>query len=203
LFIHQLPHLWIDFRDIQDDFMAEREIDYFENSRRATYLQQRYAIDNPLEYPRYDEWCWGMTASDGPGPATLTIDGRKRRFFDYLARGAPGGPDDGTLAPWSVVTSLPFAPEIVVPTLRYFAEDVRLEEKDAYGLRATFNACFPTKDETHPFGWVSPWNYGLNQGPIVMMIENARTGLIWDLMRACPYLVGGLRRAGFRGGWLA
>jgi len=63
-----------------------------------------------------------MTASDGPGPATLKVDGVKRKFFDYLARGAPHGPDDGTIAPWAVVASLPFAPEIVLPAVRYFTD---------------------------------------------------------------------------------
>ena len=61
---------------------------------------------------------WGITASEGPGPATLTIDGKKRRFYDYVARSIPNGPDDGTIAPWAVVASLPFAPEIVLPTIR-------------------------------------------------------------------------------------
>ena len=100
-----------------------------------------------------------------------------------------------------MVASLPFAPEIVLPTLRYFAEDVELEAQDAYGLRATFNVSFPT-DSGNRFGWVSPWNYGLNQGPIVLMIENFRTGLTWRLMKNCHYLVNGMRRAGFAGGWL-
>ena len=51
-------------------------------------------------------------------------------------------------------------------------------------------------------GWVSPWNYGINQGALVLMVENYRSGLTWELMRGCPYLVAGLRRSGFSGGWL-
>ncbi|HEV8371469.1 MAG TPA: glucoamylase family protein [Pyrinomonadaceae bacterium] len=95
LFIHQLSQMWIDFRGIQDEFMREKGIDYFENSRRATYMQQQYAIRNPHEFRGYSENSWGITASDGPGPAVLKIDGIERRFFDYEARGAPYGPDDG------------------------------------------------------------------------------------------------------------
>ena len=200
LFIHQLSHVWIDFRGIQDAFTRERQIDYFENSRRATYVQREYAIRNPLEFAGYSKDCWGVTASDGPGPATLKIDGVKRQFFDYLARGAPLGPDDGTLAPWAVVASLPFAPEIVMPAIRYFV-DLRLEQDEAYGFKASFNPTFPATAKGAP-GWVSTWNFGLNQGPIMFMIENHRTGLLWRLMRQCPYVVNGLRRAGFRGGWL-
>jgi hypothetical protein len=113
LFIHQLSHIWIDFCGIQDAFMHEKGIDYFENSRRATYVQQHYAINNPHKFVGYGQCCWGITASDGPGPLTLNVNGIDRQFFNYLGRGAPYGPDDGTLAPWAVVASLPFAPEIV------------------------------------------------------------------------------------------
>jgi hypothetical protein len=201
LFIHQLSHIWIDFRGIQDEFMRDKDLDYFENSRRATYVQREYAIHNPREFARYDKDCWGITASDGPGPATLRVDGVERQFFDYLARGVPHGPDDGTLAPWAVVASLPFAPEIVLPTIRHFVDCVKLQHTDPYGFKATFNPTYPA-DAGNPYGWISPWNFGLNQGPIVLMIENQRTDLIWRLMRSCPYVVQGLRRAGFKGGWL-
>jgi hypothetical protein len=200
LFIHQLSHLWIDFRGIQDRFMRERGLDYFENSRRATYIQRQYAIHNPLGFEGYGKDCWGITASDGPGPTTIKVKGIERQFFDYIARGAPFGPDDGTLAPWAVVASLPFAPELVVPAIEYF-NHIRLRENNTYGFKATFNPTFP--DQTGgKHGWVSQWHYGLNQGPIVLMIENYRSGLIWKLMRGCSYLVKGLRRAGFTDGWL-
>ena len=201
LFVHQLSHIWIDFRGIQDAYMRERGLDYFENSRRATLIQREYAIRNPREFAFYSKDCWGVTASDGPGPARLKVDGVKRQFFDYLARGAPHGPDDGTIAPWAAVASLPFAPEIVLPTIRYFVDSVHLEQPQAYGFKATFNPTYPVTSENE-YGWVSPWNFGLNQGPIVLMIENHRTGLVWRLMRRCPYILEGLRRAGFRGGWL-
>jgi hypothetical protein len=84
-FTHQLSHIWIDFREIQDAFMRGKGIDYFENTRRATYVQQRYAIENPLKFNRYGGNCWGITASDGPGPACLKVDGIERQFFDYVA----------------------------------------------------------------------------------------------------------------------
>jgi hypothetical protein len=200
LFIHQLSHVWVDFRSIQDEYMRGKGIDYFENSRRATYVQRRYAIHNPGQFDAYGENCWGITASDGPGPATRLIKGKKRHFFSYLARGVPDGPDDGTIAPWAVVASLPFAPEIVQPVLRWF-DDLSLRVPDTYGYKATFNPTFLGEAADAP-GWVSPWHLGLNQGPIVLMIENYRSDLLWRLLRQCPYLVRGLRRAGFAGGWL-
>src|SRR5665213_1396390 len=200
LFIHQLSHLWLDLRGIQDDFMRKKGMDYFENSRRATLVQQRYAIRNPHGFAHYGEHCWGVTASDGPGPVTIRVDGIERKFFDYVARGAPFGPDDGTVAPWAVVASLPFAPEIVVPTIHHFNK-LRLRETNPYGFKGTFNPTYPDKGG-RPYGWVTLWHFGLNQGPIVMMIDNYRTAFLWRLMRRCSYVVNGLRRAGFRNGWV-
>ncbi len=200
LFIHQFSHLWIDFAGIQDDFMREKGIDYAKNTRRATLIQQQYAIRNPHHFTDYGKYCWGITASDGPGPTTLRIAGIERTFFDYIARGVPYGPDDGTVAPWVVAASLPFAPEIVLPTIRHFTA-LRLREMNPYGFKATYNPTFPANDR-QSFGWVTPYHFGLDQGPVVMMIENYRSGLLWRLMKRCPYLIRGLRRAGFRGGWL-
>jgi hypothetical protein len=201
LFTHQLSHIWIDFRDIQDAFMRSKGIDYFENRRRATYVQQQYAIDNPLKFTGYSRNCWGITASDGPGPRTLSLDGRKHKYFDYTGRGVPYGPDDGTVAPWAVVASLPFAPEIVLPTIDFLVNEVALKVVNHYGFKATFNPSY-TCNSNKSNGWVSPWHFGINQGPIVAMIENYRTGFLWRLMRTCPYIINGLRLAGFTGGWL-
>jgi len=92
-----------------------------------------------------------------------------------------------------LAASLPFAPKLVTDTLRELVRahsDLRSE----YGLRASLNPTFGD--------WISPLNYGLDQGPIVMMIENHRTEMIWKLMRGCPHIRNGLRRTGFRGGWL-
>jgi hypothetical protein len=202
LFIHQLSHLWIDFRGIRDAFMREHDCDYFENSRRATQVHQQYAIANPLQFELYGEFCWGVTACDGPGFVTKKVKGVERRFLDYVARGAPFGPDDGTLAPWAVVASLPFAPEIVLPTIDYFWR-LRLREVNPYGFKASFSAAYHADEQRqHKVGWVSPYHFGINEGPTVVMIENYRSEMIWKLMRQCPRITAGLRRAGFTGGWL-
>lgn len=200
IFIHQLSHVWIDFRGIQDDFMRTVGIDYFENSRRATYIQQEYAVRNPKQFIGYNKFSWGITASDGPGPAVGQVNGVTRKFYDYLARGVPYGPDDGTLAPWSVVASLPFAPEIVLPTLKYLNRTYP-NITGKHGYKCSFNPSFRPKPGSRR-GWISQGHYGLDQGPAVLMIENFRSGLVWRLMRRCPYIIRGLKRAGFQGGWL-
>jgi hypothetical protein len=200
LFIHQLSHIWIDFRGIQDAFMRDHGSDYFENSRQATHVQREYAIRNPVEFNGYNENSWGITASDGPGRKTRRIGGIERKFYGYRARGVPYGPDDGTLSPWATVASLPFAPEIVLPALRHF-HDIHLKVDDPYGFKTSFNPTLATPDGP-PTGWISSDHLGLNQGPIVLMIENYRTDFLWRLMRNCPHIVRGLRRAGFANGWL-
>jgi hypothetical protein len=198
LFIHHLSHMWIDFRGIQDEYMRGKAIDYFENSRRAIYAQQAYAMRNPKKFVGYGRYSWGITASDGPGPAVRRIKGRSIRFYDYIARSFPHGPDDGTLAPWAVAGSLPFAPEVVLPSLKRLNRDYP-EMTNKYGFKCSYNPTFTSGKKK---GWVSEGYYGLDQGPIVMMIENYRSGFIWRLMRSCPYIINGLRRAGFSGGWL-
>ena len=95
--------------------------------------------------------CWGITASDGPGWTVRKIDGIERHFFDYIARGVPYGPDDGTIAPWAVVASLPFAPEIVLPTIRHFM-GMDLGVSDVYGFRSTFNRTFKVDEERPGLG---------------------------------------------------
>ena len=182
--------------------MRSKGIDYFENSRREAYIQQQYAIDTPHNFTGYNKRCWGITASDGLGAEILKIEGIERQFYDYIGRGIPYGPDDGTIAPWAVLASLPFAPEIALPILDYYTCELKLREDTIYGFRSTFNRTYPKKTNPCACGWVSPWHYGLNQGPIILMIENYHTDLLWRLMRECPYIFHGLRRAGFNGGWL-
>ncbi|MEO8063578.1 MAG: glucoamylase family protein [Pseudomonadota bacterium] len=200
LFVHQMSHIWCDFRGIRDSFMRAHDCDYFENSRRATFVQQRYALRNPRKFPHFGENCWGISASDGPGNARRKIGGVERRFYGYAARGAPFGPDDGTIAPWAVAASLPFAPEIVAPAVTHFME-LQLKRSNPYGFKASFNPLFQAAADSD-MGWVSPFHFGINEGPTVLMIENHRSDLVWNLMRGCKPLTDGLKAAGFSGGWL-
>ncbi len=168
IFIHHLSHTWIDFRGIQDEYMRGKAINYFENIRRAIYAQQDYAMRNPKKFAGYSRFSWGITATDGPGPAVRRVNGRKIRFHHYRARSIHYGPDDGTLAPWAVVASFPFAPEVVLPSLSRLNKDYP-EITNKYGFKCSYNPTFtPAKGK----GWVSKGYYGLDQGPIVMMIEN-------------------------------
>lgn len=209
MFGHQYSHVWVDFRDIRDRYIAGKGIDYFENSRRATYAQRNYAMENPGGWAGYGADCWGLTACDGPGDFKMVLAGKEREFYSYSARG-PGERDDGTLAPTALIGSLPFAPEIVEPTIQamYFRYGEQLYDK--YGFLDSFNPTI-VRRPAQPFrhgefrlgvGWVDKDYLGIDQGPIVAMIENYRSGLVWNTMKKNPHIKRGLQRAGFTGGWL-
>ena len=211
LFIHQYSHMWLDLRGLQDAYMAMRKTDYFENSREATYIHREYAMRNPHRFEGYEKNCWGFTASDGPADAMAKFRGHDQKFYDYTARGAPFGPDDGTISPWAAIASLPFAPEIVLDEIRHL-ERLIGHGPEGYGFHASFNLSWPEDDTTGVMctlvdgkkvcAWVSPWHFALNQGPIVLMIENYRTRRVWKQMRECAPIRLGLQRAGFSGEWL-
>ncbi len=210
LFGHQYSHVWVDFRGIRDAYMREKGIDYFENSRRATLAQRAYAVDNPMRWTGYGPDIWGLTASSGPTGETLTIGGVSRKFHRYWARGAALGDirDDGTLAPTALGGAIPFAPDETVAapeaTRDRYGDHVFRE----YGFVDAFNPTLvdPITVEhgrvVPGVGWFEDDYLGIDQGPIVLMAENHRTGLIWRLMKQNPYVVRGLCRAGFTGGWL-
>jgi hypothetical protein len=141
---------------------GKKGIDYFENSRRATLAQRKYAIDNP------------------------------RRYRDY---------GDGTIAPYASAGSIVFAPEICISALKHLRYRYGHLIWTKYGFLDSFNRTFVTS-QTSSEGWVDRDYLGIDQGPLVVMLENQRTGLVWETMKKNPYIVTGLRRAGFRGGWL-
>ncbi len=213
LFGHQYSHAWIDFRGIRDAYMRRRGLDYFENSRRATLAQQAYAIVNPHGYRGYGPDMWGLTACDGPGNFTANLDGRVIRFRGYSARGAglSGSTfDDGTLAPTAALSSMPFTPHRSQAMLRALLARYGHAIYREYGFVDAFNPSFDAKEGklrsgtlVPGVGWVDDGYLGIDQGPILLMIENYRSGLIWRVMRRNPYIRRGLLRAGFRGGWLA
>jgi hypothetical protein len=210
LFGHQYSHLFVDFRGIQDEYMRRRGIDYFENSRRATYSQRAYAMANPDGWRGYGDSTWGLTASDGPADTTLEIDGRKRRFMEYAARGAALDEirDDGTIVPTAAGGSLPFAPEITLPVLVAMREAHGEALFGQYGFLDAFNQTWPADQLPHKGrvapgrGWYDDDYLGIDQGPILIMAENYRSDLVWRYMRKHPVIIRGLRRAGFKGGWL-
>ena len=210
LFGHQYSHVWIDFRGIQDAYMREHGIDYFENSRRATLAQHAYAVANPNGWRDYSATIWGLTACDGPMDETVTIDGRERTFHSYHARGATKDDirDDGTLAPTAAVASIAFTPDLAMKAMQAMQTRYGANLYSTYGFVDAFNPTLRTApDLKHgridpQLGWFDVDYLGIDQGPIIAMIENERSGLVWEVMKKNPHVVRGLKRAGFDGGWL-
>ena len=211
LFGHQYSHIFIDFRGIQDDYIGAHGIDYFENSRRATLAQRAYAMANSASWGGYGEDVWGLTASDGPVDAELPFKGSPRRFWTYAARGATYEEvrDDGTIAPTAAGGSIPFTPAESIRALKTMRERYGAGIWGQYGFLDSFNPSFTFTSVAVRHGRVIPdlgWfdlDYlGIDQGPIVLMIENYNSELIWKHLRNNPYIITGLKRAGFTGGWL-
>ncbi len=189
LYGHQYSHCWINFKNKRDPFMNTKGSDYFTNSRRAVIAQQAYCIANPGIKPPgaptqpdaagYSSILWGLTAGDGP--------------TGYTARGAPGPgfgfTDDGTIAPTAVVASLPFAPEICVPTIVNMYDNYPLLW-GTYGFRDGFNL-------GRSPDWYDNDFLGIDQGPMVLMIENYRNASIWLRFMQNPYVIAGMNAAGF------
>jgi hypothetical protein len=211
LFGHQYSHVWLDFRGIQDAYMRGRGIDYFENSRRATLAHRAYASANPGAWRGYADSVWGLSASDGPLDSSFVLAGRQRQFHTYWARGAGTDEinDDGTIAPTAAGGSVPFAPEIAIPALAAMRRQYGDALFGRYGFVDAFNPSLTDGGLKVPQGRIQPgvgWfdtDYlGIDQGPILLMIENQRSQFVWRLLRGNPHLQRGLCRAGFTGGWL-
>ena len=180
LFGHQYSHCWVDFRHLSDAYMNDKGTTYFENSRRATLAQRAYAVANPGGFIGYGTNVWGFTACDGPGSAG---------FLSYIARGTPPRlNDDGTIAPTAAASSMPFVPEYSLPALRYFYDQFRTNIWTGYGFRDAFNLTA---------NWWDPDVLGIDQGPILIMLENHRTQKVWKLFMQIPEIQRGLQTAGF------
>ncbi|MFH0735214.1 MAG: glucoamylase family protein [bacterium] len=192
LFGHQYSHIFIDFRNIYDEYTDSINIDYFENSRRAVYTQQKYAIENPYKFVGYDSLTWGITACDGPGQPYNTPE---HKFEYYSGRGTSGAKynyfDDGTIAPTAAAASIAFAPEIVTPTIINMYE--KYGNKGLWGKYGFVDAFNPTA------GWFAKDYIGIDQAPIVLMIENYRNGFVWNYCKKDPVIKKGLEVLKFRG----
>ncbi len=203
VFAFQYSHAWIDFRGIRDKYMALKGIDYFTNSRLAVYADRAYCIRNPGGWLGYGDLIWGLTASDGPGQTDINRVLAPAEFHPYWARGSCSGytRDDGTISPSAVAGSVAFAPEIAVPTLRNFFKRFANRIYGKFGFKDAFNLSYRPGDSKSP-GWFDNHYLAIDQGPILLMVENYRSGFVWELMKKSPWIARGLERAGFQGGWL-
>ena len=162
LFVYQYSHAWIDFRKLDDD-----SINWFENSVEATKANRQFCIDNMNKYKTYGPNVWGLTASVGP--------------YGYKGYGAkPGSPiHDGTMCPAGAGGSIVFTPELSISALKYMYENYGNRIYDKYGFKDAFNL-----DKN----WYSYEHLGISQGIMMLMIENYRTGMVWEYFMKNEYI---------------
>lgn len=174
LFTHQYSHIWIDFKNKNDGFA-----DYFQNSVNATRANREFCVRQSSKFASYGPNSWGLTASDGP--------------FGYKAYGAPPGwaLSDGTVAPTACGSSIVFTPQESVSCLRYFYEELGDRLWGTYGFSDAFNL-----DKN----WFSDQVLAIDQGALLLMIENYRSGLIWKTMEKNQELLSAMKAVGFREG---
>lgn len=153
--------------------LVDRYADYGDLNRRHVQINRAHCIANPKGFKGYGESCWGLTASDDP-------DG-------YLAH-APDI-DNGTITPTAALASLPYAPAEVMQVLRHFLRVHGRKIWREYGFVDAF---------CEQRGWVAETFLAIDQGPIVVMMENHRTGLLWKLFMAVPEVQAGLLALDFR-----
>ncbi len=176
LFTHQYPHIWLDLRNKNDG-----TVDYFENSKIATLVNRQFCLDHREKSKTYSENIWGLTASMGPN--------------GYKAYGSSPGQSvqDGTVAPTAAGSSIVFTPELSLQALKTMYGNYKDKLWGKYGFSDSFNL---------DRNWFAQEVIAIDQGPLLLMIENYRSELVWKLFMQNQDIQRGLERMGFRAGTL-
>ncbi|GHV47613.1 hypothetical protein FACS189499_05430 [Clostridia bacterium] len=172
LFFSQYSFLGLDPRGLKD-----RYANYWEQNRNHTLINHAYCLANPKQFKGYGPNCWGLTACD-------TYNG-------YNAFSPTN--DAGTIAPTAALSAFPYTPEYSMKALRFFYDSLGSKLWGEYGFKDAFNL---SKN------WFASSYLAIDEGPIVVMIENYRTGLLWKLFMSCKEVQGGLIKLGFQSPWL-
>jgi hypothetical protein len=172
LFFSHYSFLGLDPRGLKD-----RYADYWEQNKNHTLINHAYCLDNPKKFKGYGENCWGLTASDD--------------YKGYDAHSPTN--DNGTISPTAALSAFPYTPEYSMKALKHFYYDLGDKIWSDYGFVDDFN-------ETQ--NWYGRSHLAIDQGPIIVMIENYRSGLLWKLFMSCPEIKNGLKKLGFESPWL-
>ncbi|MFO7882015.1 MAG: glucoamylase family protein [Kosmotogaceae bacterium] len=169
LFVYQYPNIWVDFRNKVDHYA-----NYFINAQVASRYNWLFTFTNRFQYETYTKDIWGLSACDGPN--------------GYKAYGATEGNHDGTIAPYASIASILFTPDLSMNSLRAMLKDHGPLIWNEYGLVSGFNV---------DVNWYSEENIGIDQGDIILMIENYKTGLIWEYFMNNPHIQESMDKIGF------
>ena len=168
LFFSQYSFMGLDPKGLKDEYA-----DYWEQNLNHTLINRAYCIDNPKKFKGYGANCWGLTASDN--------------YEGYNAHSPTN--DLGVISPTAALSAFPYTPQYSMQALRHFYYDMGDKIWGEYGFTDAFS-------ESH--NWYAKEYLAIDQGPIVVMIENYRTGLLWKLFMSCPEVIGGLKKLGFQ-----
>jgi len=157
--------------------LKDRYADYWEQNKNHTLINREHCIRNPKKFKGYGENCWGLTASD-------TYNG-------YNAHSPTN--DWGTISPTAALSAFPYTPQYSMQALKHFYSDLGDKVWSEYGFVDAFN-------ETQ--NWYAESHLAIDQGPIIVMIENYRSGLLWKLFMSCPEIKNGLKKLVFESPWL-
>jgi len=157
--------------------LKDRYADYWQQNVNHTLINYRHCVENPNKFKGYGPDCWGLTASD-------TYNGYNAHSPDN---------DLGTITPTAALSSFPYAPEYAMQALRHFYDDMGDKLWTEYGFIDAFN---------ESQNWFATSHLAIDQGPIIVMIENFRTGLPWKLFMSCPEVQDGLKKLGFESPYL-
>jgi hypothetical protein len=172
LFFEQYTFQGIDPNDLKDSLGN----DYFEQGKNHTLINRAYCIENPNKYKGYSEQCWGLTAGDS--------------YKGYVAHSPEN--DKGVIQPTAAISSIPYTPKESMQALRYFYEELGNKIWSQYGFVDGFSI---------HHNWYAKSHLAIDQGPIIVMIENYRTGLLWKLFMKIPDIQNGLKKLGFTSPW--
>jgi len=169
LFFAHYSFQGFDPRNIKDEYA-----NYFDQNRNHTLINRAWCIANPLHYPGYNENCWGLTASDDP--------------WGYFAHAPGGTTDNGTITPAAALTSMPYTPDESIAVMRYLYQ---VYGEDLWGQYGFFDAFNPDEN------WFADSYLAIDQGPIINMIENYRSGILWSSFMSNSEIAPALTAIGF------
>jgi hypothetical protein len=172
LFFSQYSFLGLDPRGLKDNYA-----DYWQQNRNHTLINRAYCVDNPKKWKGYGENCWGLTASDS--------------YVGYAAHSPTE--DLGVISPTAALSAFPYTPEYSMKALKHFYNDLGDKIWSEYGFVDAFS---------ESKNWYATSQLAIDQGPVIVMIENYRSGLLWKLFMRIPEIQNGLKKLGFQSPWI-
>ena len=175
------PLFWAHYSylSLDPNGLKDRYADYWQHNKAQTLINYNWCVDNPLRYKGYSDSSWGLTASYS---------------VQFYAGHAPGKENDkGVISPTAALSSMPYTPQQSMAALRNWYQNKKDSIYGRYGFYDAFS---------DHYRWYPKKYLAIDQGPIVVMMENYRSGMLWNLFMSCPEIQTGLKKLGFESPWV-